>query len=347
MMRGYANASLIVEEAHRVGTCEPWRLPGIGIWSLREYWRRYKEQISGDYNFPSSFIADVRSDICLSLLDFFFISSAALLFTFLRLRLTENVFLPLTRWLETPKALEARVPESLFKILFYASSTLGMWSLALGSWGWVWNDPMTIFRRWDTEKSVSWDIYSLYVSETGFYVHSIYATLWLDSTRKDAVVMMIHHVATLLLLLFSLGTRHHLSGLLVLLCHDLCDVFLELWKLNSSLRRRAGSKYYGFHDTVAAVCFVIFASSWAILRLYFFPLKVLYAVYYGPVVEGLVPLMPFYPIYVSLLTLLFAMNSYWFALILYGVYQFVFGDLKEIDDIREYDDQDGQAIKRD
>ena len=51
------------------------------------------------------------------------------------------------------------------------------------------------------------DIRWLYLTECGFYFHSIYATLFMDTKRKDFVVMLVHHVLTLMLLSFSYVIR--------------------------------------------------------------------------------------------------------------------------------------------
>ena len=51
------------------------------------------------------------------------------------------------------------------------------------------------------------DIAFLYYVECGFYLHSIYATLYMDEKRKDFVVMLIHHVLTLTLIIVSYTTR--------------------------------------------------------------------------------------------------------------------------------------------
>ena len=52
------------------------------------------------------------------------------------------------------------------------------------------------------------DIKLLYFIECGFYLHSIYATLYMDTVRKDFMVMIIHHVLTMTLITFSYATRY-------------------------------------------------------------------------------------------------------------------------------------------
>jgi ceramide synthetase len=46
----------------------------------------------------------------------------------------------------------------------------------------------------------------LYFMEGGFYLHSIYATCYMDSIRNDFAVMLAHHVITLSLIFISYST---------------------------------------------------------------------------------------------------------------------------------------------
>jgi hypothetical protein len=46
----------------------------------------------------------------------------------------------------------------------------------------------------------SWDLWSLYIIQLGWYVHCTYAHLFLDKRKKDFVAMLIHHIVTLALL---------------------------------------------------------------------------------------------------------------------------------------------------
>jgi ceramide synthetase len=60
---------------------------------------------------------------------------------------------------------------------------------------------------WSVGMSVPSDIYYLYCIQTSFYIHSIYATVFMDTWRKDSIAMLIHHVLTVFLLCFSFAVR--------------------------------------------------------------------------------------------------------------------------------------------
>jgi ceramide synthetase len=51
------------------------------------------------------------------------------------------------------------------------------------------------------------EIQWLYFIECGFYFHSIYATIFMDIKRKDFVVMLFHHILTMVLIIVSFATR--------------------------------------------------------------------------------------------------------------------------------------------
>lgn len=55
--------------------------------------------------------------------------------------------------------------------------------------------------------TVPTNIYVVYVAQISFYVHSLYATVFVDQWRRDSIVLIGHHIITALLLIFSLATR--------------------------------------------------------------------------------------------------------------------------------------------
>lgn len=55
--------------------------------------------------------------------------------------------------------------------------------------------------------TISTDITIAYLLQGSFYGHSIYASLYMDVWRRDSVVMVTHHVVTLVLITFSYAFR--------------------------------------------------------------------------------------------------------------------------------------------
>jgi hypothetical protein len=110
----------------------------------------------------------------------------------------------------------------------------------------------------------------LYTFAGGFYTYSIFALLFWETRRKDFGVSMAHHVATLALILISYMCRFSRAGSMVLALHDASDVFLEIGKL---------TKYCG-SEIVPSISFLIFALSWLILRLIYFPFFIIWSTRY-------------------------------------------------------------------
>ncbi|XP_025771677.1 ceramide synthase 1 [Puma concolor] len=180
------------------------------------------------------------------------------------------------------------MPESAWKFLFY----LGAWSysayLLFGTDYPFFHDPPSVFYDWTSGMAVPRDIAAAYLLQGSFYGHSIYATLYMDAWRKDSVVMLVHHVVTLVLIVSSYAFR--------------------FW-----------------------------------FRLYWFPLKVLYATCHCSLRS--VPDIPFYFFFNALLLLLTLMNLYWFLYIVAFAAKVLTGQVRELKDVREYDAAEAQSPK--
>ncbi|TPP63896.1 LAG1 longevity assurance 1 [Fasciola gigantica] len=179
--------------------------------------------------------------------------------------------------------------------------------------------PLRMFR--DVKVSVGYfdvptppDYYRVYTLQLGFYLHSLWSVICIDSWRKDSAVLVVHHVMTLLMLEFSLVLRLHRVGALVVLLHDLNDVFLELAKVNVYLRSRHG-KICQLNVTLSNLLFALFATSWIIMRLYWFPLKVLYATSWGVYITQVGRECRSFLFFNTMLWGLFLMHIYWFRFI--------------------------------
>jgi ceramide synthetase len=135
---------------------------------------------------------------------------------------------------------------------------------------------MLHFKDWETGMPVPADIKWFYFIECGFNFHAIYATLFMDSIKKDFFIMILHHFVTIALIFVSYSTRYFKIGILVLFLHDVTDISLEFTKFNNHIKKRNG-KTYIINEFISNIGFVVFAISWFVFRLYFFPLKVLYS----------------------------------------------------------------------
>ena len=79
--------------------------------------------------------------------------------------------------------------------------------------------------------------------------------------RKDFAESMAHHLVTIALLYYSFYANFVRPGIVVMLLHDISDIFLEAAKLAR----------YADRQGAALWLFVTFTLSWIVCRLYFFP----------------------------------------------------------------------------
>jgi ceramide synthetase len=233
--------------------------------------------------------------------------------------------------------------ESAWKGLYYLTAEL--FALAV-----TYNEP------WFTESKQFWigpgdqrwpnqmtrlKLKVLYGFAGGFYTYSIFALMFWETKRKDFGVSMSHHVAAVVLIIFSYLSRFARVGSVVLAIHDANDVILELAKL---------SKYLGF-EVCASIAFVLFVVSWVLLRLIYFPSFVIWSTSYevlqlldretnphGPVL---------YYIFNTLLISLFILHIYWWVLMWRMIVKQVQDWGKISDDIRSDSEDEGDMDKED
>ena len=119
-------------------------------------------------------------------------------------------------------------------------------------------------------------MYWVIMLELGFYLHSIYATVYLETRRKDFTVMLSHHFVTVGLLFFAYIIRYlantpttvlmscappnraHIIGIMLLCLIDIGDFIFEFGKCILDFRDRNGRQYY-WPEQVANVLFGVFA----------------------------------------------------------------------------------------
>uniref|UniRef100_A0A8B9LQL6 Ceramide synthase 1 n=1 Tax=Astyanax mexicanus TaxID=7994 RepID=A0A8B9LQL6_ASTMX len=236
------------------------------------------------------------------------------MWTELRRTLTAHVFEPFAWWCRIQPKDVAKLPESAWKLVFYTMSwSYSSYLLFFSSYTFF-QDPPSVFYDWKSGMSVPTDIAIAYLIQGSFYGHSIYATVYMDAWRKDSKVMVLHHIITLALITFSYAFR---SGQLL--------VFFE--HVDSACSQ-----------VVSNLAFLFLYRFW--FRLYWFPLKVLYASCISS--QQTVPNIPFYLFFNTLLIALLIMNIYWFLFIVMFVVKVLTGQMKEVSDVREYEEENAQ-----
>mmetsp|Transcript_10180 Transcript_10180/g.21772 ORF Transcript_10180/g.21772 Transcript_10180/m.21772 type:complete len:314 (-) Transcript_10180:103-1044(-) len=157
---------------------------------------------------------------------------------------------------------------------------------------------------------VSKGVLLFYCIETGFYLQSIHFLMFHEVRRKDWLESMIHHIVTAGLLCYSYYVNFARVGVLIMLLHDVNDIFMEAAKLARYCHRQAA----------AIVLFFIFLASWIATRLVYFPLVIIRSCLSDPITLIARPYninpMPHYAIFNGLLLVLLVLHMYWTYLIL-------------------------------
>lgn len=174
----------------------------------------------------------------------------------------------------------------------------------------------------------------LYTFVGGFYTYSIFALIFWETRRKDFGVSMSHHIAAVALIVFSYMARFGRICSIVVALHDVSDVFLEMAKLNKYLEVEVG----------ATVFFALFAVSWLLMRILYFPMYIIRSTSYEVLQvldkanhekEG--PLL--YYVFNTLLIMLLVMHVYWFILIMRVIIKQL-PSSGQVADVRSSDDED-------
>ncbi|KAL9662950.1 hypothetical protein QQ045_027786 [Rhodiola kirilowii] len=206
---------------------------------------------------------------------------------------------------DTTQAKIVKCTESMWKLAYYACVEAWVLSIVYSE-PWF-SDTREYFHGWPNQE-LKLPLKLFYMCQCGFYVYSIAALLTWETRRKDFSVMMSHHVVTVILISYSYYLGFFRIGSIVLALHDASDVFLETAKLFKYAEKELG----------ASVFFGMFAVSWLILRLIFFPFWIIRSTSYDLIAyiksSAQYPKLLYYVFNGMLLTLL-VFHIYWWYLI--------------------------------
>ncbi|XP_029361917.1 ceramide synthase 5-like isoform X1 [Echeneis naucrates] len=161
-------------------------------------------------------------------------------------------------------SMQKKFCESMWRFTFY----LGIFIYAIRH---LWVSPW----MWDTRQcwhnfpfqSLVPEQYTHYVAELAFY-WSLMFSQFIDIKRKDFIIMLVHHLATIILITFSYANNMLRAGTLVMCVHDASDIFLEAAKLAN----------YAKYQKLCDGLFVVFSISFFLTRLVIFPFWIVYSV---------------------------------------------------------------------
>ncbi|XP_068955572.1 ceramide synthase 4-like isoform X1 [Petaurus breviceps papuanus] len=227
--------------------------------------------------------------------------------------------------------LSKKFSEACWKFLFYSTSFFdGLLIFYNKPW---FGQPETVWNGYP-KQPLQPSIYWWYLWELSFYF-SLLLTLTFDVKRKDFKEQVLHHFVTITLISFSYSANFVRIGALVLLLHDVSDIFMEACKM----------LIYAQWSQARDMMFILFALVFFISRLILFPIKVLYTTSYAFLTNYQV----FFGYYLAnaLLMVLQGLNAFWFFLILRMFYKLLSeGQVKNDvrSDIEEEESSDEQLI---
>lgn len=180
----------------------------------------------------------------------------------------------------------------------------------------------------------------LYMYAGGFYLYSIFATLYWETRRSDFAAQIIHHVTTVSLIVLSYIYGFARIGSVVLAIHDASDVFMEIAKM---------SKYSGF-DMIADIFFILFATAFTLLRIICYPLWVIRSTCYEVLFlvdteKDRTARTILYFVFNAMLICLLVLHLFWLRLILRMLMNQILSRGHITDDVREDSESDDDEHK--
>merc|ERR1719491_1349996 len=146
----------------------------------------------------------------------------------------------------------------------------------------------------------------------GYHGHRAIYGLFYEKKRSDYIAYVIHHWATVVLIVISWMCGLTQTGCIVLSLHDPSDVLLAGAKLCS----------YWAWPTGVAVMYALFFISWVLCRWTLFPLKVI-----APLIRELPGRLHCHPkldmVFLTLLCVLYALHLFWGRAVIMHMYRIV------------------------
>jgi len=202
-------------------------------------------------------------------------------------------------------------------------------------------DTANYWDHWPYQHFVDPLVLFYYSVELGAYLHQL---AWTEVTRSDALEMTIHHLVTIMLIVFSYVMNFTRIGSVILLLHDTADVFLESAKCFNYISKAKGREWA---KNVCDIMFAFFAVTFFITRLVLFPRYVIYDVLFvAPVTMN--NDFSAYWIFACLVIALELLHIFWFYLVVKMVYRlFTSGIEKDERSDDEAGDDDGKEAVKD
>ena len=225
--------------------------------------------------------------------------------------------------------------EALWRLIFYSCFVVVGIRVLLFPSRQVWLEDTTLhWKQWPFH-----DISPLtnfyYHIQLGCYMHQL---MWTEVSRSDAAEMILHHFATIFLILLSYLTNFTRIGSSILVVHDLADIFLESAKCFNYVSKNSKTAVGKACGSCCDVLFGLFAIVFFVTRLVLYPRYMVYSlVYEAPQVLG--GAWVGYYVFAVLLVILQCLHVFWFYLISVMIYKLAIKGTVEKDDRSDDEDE--------
>ena len=160
-----------------------------------------------------------------------------------------------------------KATETCWRTLFY------LFAFCYGSWvvlrtDWFWDNSKWLFGHIEYHEFTT-ELKWYYFIEMSFYI-ALLGTTFVDNKRKDFYQMIVHHIATLILLFGSYIQSCYRFGAVIMFIHDVSDVWLESAKLAN----------YAKLQEICDILFGIFAVVFILTRVIYYPIWVAHGYFY-------------------------------------------------------------------
>jgi hypothetical protein len=120
-------------------------------------------------------------------------------------------------------------------------------------------------------KSRSRVISLLHLPFQAIWIYTAFSCKFVEEIRKDYLVMMTHHVVTIMLVTWSYRVGYLPVGVIVLILHDATDIPLDLLKMANYLKLEGAPGFF-----CSEIAFVVTIINWFYFRIFLYPVKLLY-----------------------------------------------------------------------
>lgn len=223
-----------------------------------------------------------------------------------------------------------------WELVYYSFyCVLGLWVLWDKAWLWDISESFANFPI----HSMTNDLWWYYMVSLGYY-WSMCASHFFTHRRKDATQLLVHHILTILLLVFSWICNFVRIGSLVLLVHECVDIPMQLAKM---------CKLAG-HRHLMDPLFAVFLIIWLSTRTGLYPFWIMHTTLFRAHVIA----QMFYPVYYifnfMLLLLLFLHICWTYLILRIVVLKFTTNAIQDVrsssDASAEEDDDDKRVAKK-